>query len=67
MTDSVGLDSRMHNTGHLHETLGERFLSSSLLVKYVKARRLGRESRKGFYGYGETGNDSRSTSGGTGK
>ncbi len=54
LADLVGLDSRLRNTEYLHETLGERFLPSPLLVKYVKAGRLGRKSGKGFYDYDKT-------------
>lgn len=51
LADLVGLDSRLRSVQHLHETLGERFRPSPILVKYVKAGRLGRKSGKGFYNY----------------
>lgn len=51
--DLVGLDTRLNNLNYLHETLGERFRPSPLLVKYVKAGRLGRKSGKGVYDYSE--------------
>ncbi|KMK76878.1 3-hydroxyacyl-CoA dehydrogenase [Alkalihalobacillus pseudalcaliphilus] len=49
--DLVGLDTRLNNLQYLHETLGERFKPSPLLVKYVKAGRLGRKTGKGVYSY----------------
>lgn len=49
--DLVGLDTRLSNLEYLHSTLGERFRPSPLLVKYVKAGRLGRKTGKGVYDY----------------
>lgn len=49
--DLVGLDTRLNNLNYLHETLGEKFRPCPLLVKYVKAGRLGRKSGKGVYNY----------------
>lgn len=49
--DLVGLDTRLNNLEYLHKTLGERFRPSPLLVKYVKAGRLGRKTGKGVYDY----------------
>lgn len=49
--DLVGLDTRLNNLEYLHKTLGERFRPSPLLVKYVKAGRLGRKTGKGVYEY----------------
>lgn len=49
--DLVGLDTRLNNLSYLHQTLGERFRPSPLLVKYVKAGRLGRKTGKGVYDY----------------
>lgn len=49
--DLVGLDTRLRNLEYLHKTLGERFRPSPLLVKYVKAGRLGRKTGKGVYDY----------------
>lgn len=49
--DLVGLDTRLKNLEYLHQTLGERFRPSPLLVKYVKAGRLGRKTGKGVYDY----------------
>ncbi|THE09524.1 3-hydroxyacyl-CoA dehydrogenase [Bacillus timonensis] len=51
--DMVGLDTRLSNLQYLHSTLGERFRPSPLLVKYVKAGRLGRKTGKGVYDYTE--------------
>ena len=51
LADLVGLDARLRNVEYLHATLGERFRPSPLLVKYVKAGRLGRKSGRGFYDY----------------
>lgn len=49
--DLVGLDTRLNNLQYLHSTLGERFRPSPLLIKYVKAGRLGRKTGKGVYDY----------------
>lgn len=51
MADLVGLDSRLRNMEYLYYNLGEKYRPSPLLVKYVKAGRLGRKSRQGFYKY----------------
>lgn len=51
LADLVGLDTRLRNMEYLHETLGEKFRPCPLLVKYVKAGRLGKKSGKGFYDY----------------
>lgn len=51
LADLVGLDSRLRNMEYLYHSLGERFRPSPLLVKYVKAGRLGRKTGKGFYKY----------------
>jgi 3-hydroxybutyryl-CoA dehydrogenase len=51
LADLVGLDTRLRNMEYLHQTLGDRFRPSPILVKYVKANRLGRKSGKGFYDY----------------
>ncbi|HEX7065025.1 MAG TPA: 3-hydroxyacyl-CoA dehydrogenase [Bacillales bacterium] len=51
--DLVGLDTRLNNLNYLHQTLGERFRPSPLLVKYVKAGRLGRKTGKGVFDYSE--------------
>ncbi|MDG5473044.1 3-hydroxyacyl-CoA dehydrogenase [Jeotgalibacillus sp. ET6] len=49
--DLVGLDTRLNNLTYLHSTLGERFRPAPLLVKYVKAGRLGRKSGRGVFTY----------------
>ncbi|MCA1030418.1 3-hydroxyacyl-CoA dehydrogenase [Bacillus timonensis] len=49
--DLVGLDARLNNLEYLHKTLGEKYRPSPLLVKYVKAGRLGRKTGKGVYDY----------------
>jgi len=49
--DLVGLETRLKNLEYLHKTLGERFRPCPLLVKYVKAGRLGRKTGKGVYDY----------------
>ncbi|WP_349409654.1 3-hydroxyacyl-CoA dehydrogenase [Pseudalkalibacillus sp. SCS-8] len=53
--DLVGLDTRLNNLKYLHETLGEKYRPCPLLVKYVKAGRLGRKSGMGVYDYSERG------------
>ncbi|TMW73062.1 3-hydroxyacyl-CoA dehydrogenase [Alteribacter natronophilus] len=49
--DLVGLDTRLNNLNYLHKTLGEKYRPCPLLVKYVKAGRLGRKSGKGVFDY----------------
>jgi 3-hydroxybutyryl-CoA dehydrogenase len=49
--DLVGLDVRLKNLEYLHKMLGERFRPCPLLVKYVKAGRLGRKTGKGVFDY----------------
>lgn len=51
MADLVGLDSRLRNMEYLYQSLGEKYRPSPILVKYVKAGRLGRKSGQGFYKY----------------
>ncbi|MEL3963046.1 3-hydroxyacyl-CoA dehydrogenase family protein [Lysinibacillus endophyticus] len=51
LADLVGLDSRLRNMQYLYETLGEKYRPCPLLIKYVKAGRLGRKSGQGFYNY----------------
>ncbi len=51
LVDLVGLDTRLAVLEHLHASFGERFRPSPLLVKYVKAGRLGRKVGRGVYDY----------------
>ena len=53
MIDLVGLDTRLKVLEYLHATLGEKFRPCPLLVKYVKAGRLGRKVGRGVYDYPE--------------
>lgn len=56
MIDIVGLDTRLKILEYLHSSLGEKFRPSPLMVKYVKAGRLGKKVGRGVYEYG-TGSD----------
>jgi 3-hydroxybutyryl-CoA dehydrogenase len=51
MIDLVGLDTRLSILAFLHQTLGEKYRPCPLLVKYVKAGRLGKKVGKGVYDY----------------
>lgn len=51
LADLVGLDTRLRNMEYLYQTLGEKYRPCPLLIKYVKAGRLGRKSGSGFYKY----------------
>lgn len=51
MADLVGLDTRLSVLTYLYETLGEKYRPSPLMIKYVKAGRLGRKVGKGVYEY----------------
>ncbi|MFJ5769505.1 3-hydroxyacyl-CoA dehydrogenase family protein [Psychrobacillus sp. NPDC093180] len=53
MGDLVGLDTRLRTLEYLYKTLGEKYRPSPLLVKYVKAGRLGKKTGKGVYDYRE--------------
>ncbi len=53
MVDLVGLDTRLSILQFLHSTLGEKYRPCPLLVKYVKAGRLGKKVGKGVYEYTE--------------
>jgi len=55
LVDLVGLDTRLNILNYLHATLGERFRPCPLLVKYVKAGRLGKKVGRGVYEYGPQG------------
>ncbi|MDI6878673.1 MAG: 3-hydroxyacyl-CoA dehydrogenase [Desulfitobacteriaceae bacterium] len=54
MIDVVGLDTRLKVLEYLHESLGDKYRPAPLLVKYVKAGRLGRKVGKGVYEYPES-------------
>jgi 3-hydroxybutyryl-CoA dehydrogenase len=49
--DLVGWDVRLKVLEYLHSALGEKFRPCPLLVKYVKAGRLGRKTGRGVYEY----------------
>ena len=51
LVDLVGLDTRLSVLEFLHQRLGEKYRPCPLLVKYVKAGRLGRKAGKGVYDY----------------
>ena len=51
LADLVGLDTRLKNMEYLYKTLGEKYRPCPLLIKYVKAGRLGKKSGAGFYMY----------------
>jgi 3-hydroxybutyryl-CoA dehydrogenase len=51
MIDLVGLDTRLSILTFLHQTLGDKYRPCPLLVKYVKAGRLGKKAGKGVYEY----------------
>lgn len=55
LVDLVGLDTRLSVLQRLHESLGERFRPSPLLVSLVEAGRLGRKTGQGVYRYDESG------------
>ena len=49
--DLTGWDTRLAVLKYLHETLGEKFRPCPLIIKMVKAGRLGRKAGKGVYEY----------------
>jgi 3-hydroxybutyryl-CoA dehydrogenase len=51
LVDLVGLDIRLAVLEFLHQSLGEKYRPSPLLVQYVKAGRLGRKVGHGVYDY----------------
>ena len=53
MIDLVGLDTRLNILNSLHQTLGEKYRPCPLLVKYVRAGRLGRKVGRGVYDYAD--------------
>lgn len=56
MVDLVGLDVRLSILGHLHQTLGDLYRPSNLLIQFVRAGRLGRKTGRGVYEYDVDGN-----------
>jgi 3-hydroxybutyryl-CoA dehydrogenase len=56
LADLVGLDARLRNLEHLHQTLGEKYRPSPLLYTLVAAGHYGRKSGRGIYEYDEDGN-----------
>ena len=55
MVDLVGLDVRASILGYLHQTLGETYRPSPLLLEFVEAGRLGKKVGRGVYRYDEEG------------
>lgn len=55
MVDLVGLDVRLSILRYLHQTLGEAYRPSRLLVQYVQAGRLGKKVGRGVYDYDDEG------------
>lgn len=53
LVDLVGLDIRLSVLEDLHSRLGEKFRPCPLLVKYVKAGRLGKKVGRGVFEYKE--------------
>jgi 3-hydroxybutyryl-CoA dehydrogenase len=51
LIDLVGLDTRVRIMQELQQILGESYRPSPLMVKYVKAGRLGKKVGKGVYDY----------------
>jgi 3-hydroxybutyryl-CoA dehydrogenase len=49
--DAFGLDILLRCMGTFHKELGEKYRPAPLLVKLVKAGRLGRKSGRGVYDY----------------
>ncbi len=55
LVDLVGLDTRLSALRRLHESFGERFRPSPMLVDLVAAGRLGRKTGHGVYRYDDDG------------
>ncbi|MCH8906118.1 MAG: 3-hydroxyacyl-CoA dehydrogenase family protein [Candidatus Heimdallarchaeota archaeon] len=51
LSDFIGLDTILYIAEYLHRELGEKFRPCPLLVKMVRAGKLGKKSGEGFYKY----------------
>ena len=49
--DLIGLDTLLHVMEGLHRELGDKYMPAPMLVKLVRAGRLGRKSGKGVFDY----------------
>jgi 3-hydroxybutyryl-CoA dehydrogenase len=57
MADKIGLDKVVRWMDNLHKEFGDlKYKPSPIIKKLVRANRLGRKSRQGFYSYDEFGN-----------
>ncbi len=55
LTDLVGLDVRLAILEHLHREIGEQFRPPTILRQMVRAGRLGKKTRLGFYRWTDDG------------